>query len=124
MEMVANTAKIENDGYCTVLAFADDPVNPKNYAILQITNKPSPEDVRLGQDGIHFELGGSDLVGYGLLQAIRLANDGIHICLNEVATAKAGMDRELLIRLTGASIDGQTPAQVVDVFQKRLPHDE
>jgi len=58
MELAAYSARLENDGYCTVLAFADSEDEPQNYAILQMTNTPSPQDVKLGQDGLHFELAG------------------------------------------------------------------
>lgn len=123
MEIKATSAKLEDDGYCTVLAFADDAIDPKRYVILQVTNSPSPQDMQLGQSGVHFELGGQKLSGYDLVNGIQATANGLLLTIEENAARKAGIDTHLVIELVGASIDRRAAQGAIKIFQSRLPRD-
>lgn len=120
MQIVAKSLKFEDDGYCTVLAFADDPSDPENYVILQFTNNPTKQDLDLGQGGIHFELGNSNLSGYEVIKEINTEGDTVRLTLDNNAASRAGIDRQLTISLQGVVIDSLAAAKAVGVFQQRL----
>ena len=120
MKIVANSVRIEDDGYCTVLACAEDPDDLQKYAILQFTNNPTKQDLKLKQSGVHFALGGYDLNGYGLIKAVELVGDELTLSLDESAAKKASVDITLVIKLKSLSFDGMTAMQVAEMFQRRL----
>lgn len=122
MEITAKSAKFENDGYCTVLAFADDPLDPRHYVILQITNNPSPQDMKLGQGGIHFEFGGQEASGYDLVKAIEAFPGGVLLTIEEGAARRIGIDTKLTIKFERGAIENLLPEEAIQVFQARLPH--
>ncbi|WP_294772627.1 Imm10 family immunity protein [uncultured Rhodoferax sp.] len=121
MKIFANSTQIEDDGYCTVLAFTDDLDEPQQYAILQITNTPTQQDIKLGQSGIHFELGGHDLNGYDVIKAIELADDELTLTLDEAIAKKAEIDEVVVIKLKKSITNDLMAVKIVDIFQSRLP---
>lgn len=122
MEIAANSIKLEDDGYCTILAFADDPADPQNYVILQVINNPSPQDIRLGQDGVHFEFGGQEASGYNLLKAIETKADEVLLSIDEGVAQRMSIDARLIIKVGKNSIDSFSLEKAVQIFQARLPH--
>lgn len=120
MELLANTAQLENDGYGTILSFADNPADPRDFIILQMVNAPSPQDVKLHLDGIHLEVSGHSFDGYGLVTDIQPTSDGVLILLDDTAAAKAGLDSRLLVKMKTPTIARQTVKQAAEVFQERL----
>ncbi|MEQ1933723.1 MAG: Imm10 family immunity protein [Fimbriimonadaceae bacterium] len=123
MEIKAISAKLEDDGYCTVLAFADDAIEPRRYVILQVTNNPSPQDMQLGQGGVHFELGRQKLSGYDLVKAIQTTDSGVLLTIEENAARKAGIDTHLAIELVGTSMDAGSAEEAIKIFKARLSRD-
>ena len=125
MKIMARLAKIEDDGYCTVFAFANDAENPDCYAILQITNKPSMQDIGLGQGGVHFELGGHNLSGYNLVKSIEQTPDGVALTIEERAAQRAGFDGHVEIKFEERSLIGDMTAEAaVKIFQERLTDEQ
>jgi hypothetical protein len=120
MELMATCARLENDGFCTVLSFADDPVNPQMYVILQIANNPSPQDVLLGHNGIYFEVSNQIHSGYNLVKDIQANKKGFLILLDEQTTVGGKVGGQLQIYLETPFINGCTAVQAIEVFSKRL----
>jgi len=120
VEFEAKVASLTDDGYCTVLAFGSDAVDPKQFAILSITNRPTAHDLELGQAGIHFELGGSRLSGYDVVKAIDVQNNQLSLNLDARAADANGLDSYLKINVIESVIDGKPLAVVVEQFKSRL----
>lgn len=121
MEFTAKNATVENDGYCTVLAFADGPHLPERYVIMQLVNKPSAEDIKLGQAGVHFELG-AELSGYDLLEKIDLTANGLMLAIKASAASEVGVDPLILVKLEPEQINDQI-RDTLRSFRQRLPSD-
>lgn len=98
-EIAASAANVEDDGYCTVISFADETAHPPNYLTLQVVNKPTLQDIQLGQDGVHFEYGDQARGGYDVVRAINLKEDCIEILLWKDAAERAGLDEQIVIHL-------------------------
>jgi hypothetical protein len=121
MEFEAKVSMLIDDGYCTVLSFASDAIDPKQSVILSVTNQPTSQDVELGQSGVHFELGGSQLSGYNVVKAIDAQSNQLILKLDAGAASESGADSFLRIILNEPTIDGRPLAVVVDQFRSRLP---
>jgi hypothetical protein len=120
MEWVAKFASAEDDGYCTIVSFADDAEQPKNYLILQILNLPTPEDVNLKQGGIHLEFGGQACSGYNVVRAISWNFNRVEISLFESWAKQKSLDDTIIIQL---QMDNETSTQigpVLEIMCKRL----
>lgn len=48
VEILANNVSLTNSEGCTMLGFADDPANPVNYIVLQISDEPDDDDISHG----------------------------------------------------------------------------
>jgi hypothetical protein len=120
MDVLAKTVRFENDGYCTVLAFADDPNEPRQYAILQVTNHPSDQDVKLGQGGVHLELGGYGVSGYNLLSAIEPVSNGVLLTLDDRVANEKGIGHRVSIELQRPFADNFNVVDALRTFQERL----
>ena len=79
--IIAKTASLTNDGYSTLLGFADDPNNPVNYLVLSMTNEPGEQDLKLDQAGIHIDAGTLCLNGYNLVEEICETDTGVAVSL-------------------------------------------
>jgi hypothetical protein len=121
MEFEARAASLIDDGYCTVLAFASDAIDPRQFVILSVTNQPTSQDIELGQAGIHFELGGSKLSGYNVVKAIDAQSNQLLLKLDASAAKESGADPFVKINVIDPIIDGQPLAVIVDQFKSRLP---
>ena len=97
-EFTATAATFEDDGYVTVLSFADNGQQSTEYLILQVVNAPSAEDVCLGHDRVHIEFGGQGNSGYGLVRAIVMTANVVEISLSEAATT-LGLSNKYLVHL-------------------------
>ena len=77
----AKVASFSDDGYGSLLAFADASPEPVNYVMLGLANEPEEQDLRLGLDGVHIDAGALRIEGYDLVEDIRETDTGIVISL-------------------------------------------
>ena len=117
---LAKAASFSDDGDGTLLAFADDPLEPVNYVMLGLANEPDEQELRLGLDGVHIDAGALRVEGYDLVQDIRETDTGIVISLTPDAARKAGVDRDIQIELENKLIDGVAVGEAVRRFKDRL----
>ena len=116
----ANAVTFANDAYSTLLAFAEDPPNPRRYVTLALTNSPDDRDVALGMEDVHIEAGDLKIDGYDLVAGLSLSGRSLTIKLEREAAAAAGMDDEIEIILDSGAI-GEVPlAEAVRAFEKRI----
>ena len=120
----AKAASLTDDGYGTLLAFADDPFEPVNYLMLGFANEPDEQDLRLGLDGIHIDAGPLRVDGYDLVRDIRETDAGIVISLTPDAAREAGIGQDIGIELESKIVDGITIGEAVRRFKDRLPSSE
>ncbi len=99
MEFTAKTVNFLNDGYSTVLSFADDEYEPLYYVILQKLNNPVEQDVALKQDKVHMEIGGLNLSGYNYIDSIKLKEGAVYIRLRNEAVEKNNINMVLTIKI-------------------------
>lgn len=66
---------IEEDASGWVVSFADEEFNAREYLTLQREKSPTAQDVALGIDGYHIELGDQAHAGYGGIRRFELHND-------------------------------------------------
>lgn len=99
MEFIAHAASIEDDGYCTVVSFANEAEQPSDYLILQVVDEPSPQDIQLGQDGIHLQVGDQARGGYDFVRAINMKGECVEFILWKDAAERAGLDEQIVIHL-------------------------
>ena len=116
----AKVVSFSDDGDATVLAFADEPMEPANYVILDLANEPDEQELRLGLDGIHIEAGPLRVDGYDMVQDIRESDAGIVISLTPDAARHAGTDRDIEIELGNRIVDGISIGEAVQRFRDRL----
>jgi len=120
----AKAASLTDDGYGTLLAFADDPFEPVNYLMLGFANEPDEQDLRLGLDGIHIDAGPLRVDGYDLVRDIRETDAGIVISLTPDAARDAGIGQDIGIELESKIVDGITIGEAVRRFKDRLSSSE
>jgi hypothetical protein len=120
MKIKATYANLEDDGYCKVLSFADDQMHPQQYLILQMTNSPSQQDLQLGHGGVHIDLGGHALNGYGLITNILMTAEGLVLTIDRNAAREAGIDEKICIDFQETSVDRLYPAEAIEAFKQRL----
>ncbi len=118
-EIFVSSIHFEDDGYCTILAFADDPKDPQNYIMLQIINEPTPQDIKLGHDKVYFERS-ENFSGYDLVKTIKATDNDVTVCLNDALAMKSDLDNVLHISWAGAVIDKNTLFKFVEKLQTRL----
>jgi hypothetical protein len=119
-EFVAKAASFSDDGYATLLAFADDAHEPVNYVMLDLANEPDAQERQLGLDGVHVDTGALDIEGYDLVHDIVETDGGVIVTLTADAAEKAGIDQDIEIRLESRFIDGVPIGQAVRKFKDRL----
>lgn len=116
----ANGATFTNDGYSTLLGFAEDPMNPQRYVMLNLTNSPDEQDISLGMDGVHIEAGDLKIDGYDLVTDLVLNGRNLIVQIEPEAARKANVDSEIEIVIDTDSIDGVPLAEIVQIFQARI----
>jgi len=121
---LAKATSFSDDGDATLLAFADDPLEPANYVILDLANEPDEQELKLGLDGVHIDAGTLRVDGYDLVQDIRETDTGIVISLTLDAARKAGVGQDIEIELESKIFDGITIGEAVRRFKDRLSSSE
>jgi hypothetical protein len=119
-EFVAKVATFSDDGYATLLAFADDAHEPVNYVMLDLANEPDEQERQLGLYGVHVDTGALNVEGYDLVQDIGETDAGIVISITADAAQKAGISQDIEIELESNVIDGVPVSEVVRRFKDRL----
>ncbi|WCM26987.1 hypothetical protein NDN01_23880 [Sphingomonas sp. QA11] len=117
---LAKVASFSDDGDATLLAFADDPLEPVNYVMLDLPNQPDEQELQLGLDGVHIDTGTLDVEGYDLVHDIRETDAGIVVSLTPDAAQKAGIGQDIEIELESKIIDGISIGEAVRRFKDRL----
>jgi hypothetical protein len=116
----AKAVSFTDDGYSTLLAFADDPGTPVNYVMLNMTNEPDEQDLSLGQGGIHVDAGALLVDGYDLVRDMRETDAGVVVSLTADAAQEVGIGQDIEIEL-GSKVIGETPlSKAVQRFKDRL----
>lgn len=118
--ILAKAASFTDDGYSTLLGFADDPGTPVNYVMLNMTNEPDEQDLSLDQGGIHIDAGALHVDGYDLVQDIRETEAGVIVSLTANAAREAGIGQDIEIKLDGKVVDGVPVGEVIQRFKDRL----
>lgn len=116
----AKAASFTDDGDCTLLGFADDPGNPVNYVMLQMSNEPDEEELSYGWGGIHIDAGALHVDGYDLVEDIRETDAGVVVSLTPSAAQEARIGQDIEIELASKVIDGTPISEVVQRFKDRL----
>jgi hypothetical protein len=116
----ANAATFTDDGYSTLMGFAEDPLNPQRYVMLNLTNDPDEQDVRLGMTGVHIEAGDLKIDGYDLVTDLFVQGQSLIIKLEPEAAKAANVDPEIEIRLQEDTINGVPVSEAVEIFRERL----
>lgn len=98
-QIVASVANVSNDGYCTVVAFADENATPPDYVILQVVNNPSAKDVQLAQDGVHLEVGDQTKSGYNLIRSISVNGNSVELLLCKDIAEQQGPNEKIIVSL-------------------------
>lgn len=117
---VAKVASFSDDGYATLLAFADDSLEPVNYVILDLANEPDEQERQLGLYGVHVDTGALNVEGYDLINDIREIDAGVVVTLIADAAQRAGIDQDIEIELESKVIDGVPLGEAVRRFKDRL----
>ncbi|GAA0335359.1 hypothetical protein GCM10009087_52190 [Sphingomonas oligophenolica] len=121
---LATVASFSDDGYATLLAFADDPLEPVNYVMLDLANEPDEQERRLGLYGVHVDTGALNVEGYDLVHDIRKTDAGVVVTLTADAARKAGIDQDIEIELESKIINGMSIDEAVRRFKDRLSSPE
>lgn len=117
---MAKVVAFTDDGYSTLLGFADDFYNPINYLTLTMTNDPDEQDLRLGQAGVYVEVGLLAIEGYDLVQDICETDSGVVVSLISKASQATTTSQNIEIELASKVIDGVPLNQAVQRFKDRL----
>lgn len=117
---IAEATSLTDDGYSTLLGFADNPATPVNYVTLNMTNEPDAQDLRLRQGGVHIDAGALHVDGYDQVQDIYEADFGVVIVLNDEAARKAGITSTIEIETAERRIDGVPIGEVLDRYRRRI----
>jgi hypothetical protein len=118
--ILVKAASFTDNGYSTLLGFADDRNTPANYVMLNMTNQPDEQDLSLGLDGVHIAAGALHVDGYNLIQDIRETNAGVVVSLTSDAAQKAGIGQDIEIELESKVLDGVPLGDAVQRFKDRL----
>jgi hypothetical protein len=118
--ILAKAASFTDDGECAVLGFADDPNNPVNYVMLQISNEPDEAELAYGWGSIHIDAGALHIAGYDLVQDIRETDAGVVVRFTPDAAQKAGIGWDIEIKLASKILDGALLGDAVQRFKDRL----
>lgn len=120
MELIATVARVERDGYCTVLAFGDSADVPERYVMLQMADHPDEQDIRLGLAGVFVELSPPPVSGYDLVEEIAPVGAGLRIRLRAGAAGPEPI--ELRVRYPESGLDAGEIGEAVRALQHRLAH--
>jgi len=121
---LAKAVSFSNDEGGTLLAFADDPLEPANYVMLDLANEPDEQERRLGLDGVHIDAGALGVDGYDLVHDIRETDSGVVVSLTPDAARKAGIGQHIEIELESKFIDRVPVGEAVRRFKERLSSSE
>lgn len=116
----AKATSFTDDGYCTLLGFADDPSVPLNYVTLDMANDPDEQDLALGLGGVHIDAGALDIDGYDLVEDICETEAGVIVRLTADVARNAGIDQDIEIETKRKIIDGVATGEAVQMFKRRL----
>lgn len=119
MKILAKAASYSDDGYCTTLGFADDSNNPEKFVMLSMTNDPDEQDVELGQEGVHIDVGGLQIDGYDLVADIQATGSSLIVSLAPAVFEKVAVGR-IEVELESLTIDGVPIGEAVARFKDRL----
>jgi hypothetical protein len=117
---LAKVASFSDDGYATLLAFADDSLEPVNYVMLDLANEPDEQERQLGLSGVHIDIGALEIEGYDLIHDIRETDTGVVVSLMPDAAREAGVSQDIEIVLESKIIDGISIGEAVRRFKDRL----
>jgi hypothetical protein len=120
MNLIAKAASFTNDGYCSLLSLADDPINPQNCVLLAFTNEPDEQDTSMGMAGVHIDLGAWQVDGYDLVDDVSYENRIISVQINKEAASSAGIDQRIDVVLDDQQIGGVLANDIVAKFKERL----
>ncbi|MCO7470729.1 Imm10 family immunity protein [Stenotrophomonas maltophilia] len=99
----ANVVFIEDDSHCLIVGLADDADDPSHYLILQSSRDFDEQDIRLGMDRIHLEIGGALQPCYGGLERVALREVSLELLISGEARKKLGIDGAIEVVLTDVS---------------------
>jgi hypothetical protein len=86
------TSGHDYDEALVLVAFADDPVKPSRYLLLQRSLEPDDQDRALGHNTYHVEWCGQERSIYGGIEAFTLSGAGAHVRFApEAAEALGGL---------------------------------
>lgn len=115
-----NAASFTDDGYSTLLGFAEDPDSPVNYIMLSMVNEPNEQDMSLDLGGLHVDAGALRVAGYNLIEDIRETDTGVVVSLTVDAAQNAGIGQDIEIELQSKIIDGISVGEAAQRFRDRL----
>lgn len=119
-KILAQAMSFIDDGYSTLLGFADDPSTPVHYVMLNMKNQPDGKDSNLGQGGIHLDAGKLHVHGYDLVQDIRETEAGVVVSLVADVAQKARISQDIEIELKIKTLNGVSVGEAVQGFKDRL----
>jgi hypothetical protein len=119
MNLLAKAATFTDDGYCSLLSLADDPMNPQHYVMLAFTNEPDEQDASMGMSGVHVDLGAWQVDGYSLIENVTYDGRIISIQIKKQAADKAGIDEKIDVVLENDDL-GVPVSDIVAKFRERL----
>jgi len=117
---VAKVTSFSDDGYATLLAFADNLHEPANYLMLDLANEPDEQERQLGLQGVHVDTGAFNVEGYDLVQNVSETDTGVVVTLTASAAMKAGIGQDIEIELDSKVIDGTPIGEALRRFTDRL----
>ena len=117
MLLRATTTSFLDDGHGSTLAFSDGAIDPKNFVILSITNRPDEQDVRLGLTGVYLETSFRSLSGYQLIDDFSETAAGGALQLKESVDPSGDL---IPVEFGGKSIDGERVPDIVALFKNRI----
>jgi Immunity protein 10 len=120
MEFTAKHVSIEDDGYCTVMAFADGSPAPHSFLILQITNEPDEQDEALQLAGVHLQLCNDQWSGYDLVDAIELGADTLVLRVKAPAVQHLGLPEWVSITIRPDSGERDALTTTLPRFASRI----
>lgn len=119
MNLLARAATFTDDGYCSLLSFADDPTNPQHYVMLAFTNEPDEQDASMGMSGVHIDLGAWHVDGYNLVENVTYDGRIISVQIKKQVADKAGIDAKIDVVLENDNL-GIPVKDIVEKFRERL----
>lgn len=89
----------QDDGYVTMIGFADDEFEPSKFVILQKANVYDEQDKKMGMDKIHVQIEDESRSKYGGINAVQVSGDLISISLSDEAKSALSVDGDIEVIL-------------------------